>query len=88
MNLERIGVKLVKVAEITSEEQCNSLAIVVYTRPLQVDSLTKIAADDAGAKPGTKEQSVDRAKPKEKKKLPELIKNSILVAFTKPNLIT
>ncbi|KAK5772353.1 hypothetical protein PVK06_048638 [Gossypium arboreum] len=33
-NLERTGVRPVKVAEVTSKEQCNSWVIVAYTGPL------------------------------------------------------
>ncbi|KAK5842929.1 hypothetical protein PVK06_005351 [Gossypium arboreum] len=36
---------------VTSEEQCNSLAIIVYTRPLQVASPTQTVTNDAGADP-------------------------------------
>ncbi|KAH1097045.1 hypothetical protein J1N35_013966 [Gossypium stocksii] len=43
------GERPVKVAEVTSEEQCNSWVIVVYTRPLQVASPTQTTADDVSA---------------------------------------
>ncbi|XP_016721754.1 nucleolar protein 58-like [Gossypium hirsutum] len=46
----------------------DSIAIMVYTRPLQVASLTQEAADDAGVEPKTKEQSEDHAELKEKKR--------------------
>ncbi|KAH1056348.1 hypothetical protein J1N35_034413 [Gossypium stocksii] len=39
-NLEQAGVRLTEVIEVTSEEQSNSLAIVLYTGPLQVASPT------------------------------------------------
>ncbi|KAK5819192.1 hypothetical protein PVK06_024159 [Gossypium arboreum] len=48
------------------EEQCNSLAIVVYPGPLQVASLTQTTVDDVRVELGTEEQSEGRAKPKEK----------------------
>ncbi|KAL1091897.1 hypothetical protein V6Z11_D07G188300 [Gossypium hirsutum] len=66
-NLERTGARPREVVEVTSEEQCNSLAIVVYSGPLQVASPTQIATDDAEAKSSTEEQFEDRAKPEEKK---------------------
>ncbi|KAK5818850.1 hypothetical protein PVK06_023796 [Gossypium arboreum] len=47
-NMERTGVRPVEVAEVTSKQQCNSLAIVFYIGPLEVASPTKEAADDAG----------------------------------------
>ncbi|KAL1062780.1 hypothetical protein V6Z11_D13G102800 [Gossypium hirsutum] len=67
-NLEQTGVRPAEVAEVTNEEQCNSLAIVVYTGLLQVAFPTQEAADDAGAEPRIEEQSEDCPKPKEKKR--------------------
>ncbi|KAK5836077.1 hypothetical protein PVK06_011826 [Gossypium arboreum] len=67
-NLEQAGARPAEFTEVTSEEQCNSLAIVVYTGPLQVASPTQEAVGDAKAEPGTGEQSENHAKPKEKKK--------------------
>ncbi|KAK5825498.1 hypothetical protein PVK06_020337 [Gossypium arboreum] len=67
-NLEQTGARSVKVAEVTSEEQCNSLAIVSYTGPLQVASPTQTAADNARVELGIEEQSKDCTKPKEKKR--------------------
>ncbi|KAK5785389.1 hypothetical protein PVK06_039971 [Gossypium arboreum] len=66
--LRKIDSLFEDVAEVTIEEKCNSLAIVVYTRPFQVASPTQTVADDAGAKPGTRKQFEGRAKPKEEKK--------------------
>ncbi|KAK5836616.1 hypothetical protein PVK06_012411 [Gossypium arboreum] len=54
-NLEQTGTTPVEVAKVTSDEQCNSWAIVVYTGPLQVASPTQTATDDAGAEPETGE---------------------------------
>ena len=47
-NLEQTRARPKEVAEITSEEQCNSWIIVVYTRPFQVASPTQTAVDGCG----------------------------------------
>ncbi|KAK5772208.1 hypothetical protein PVK06_048487 [Gossypium arboreum] len=48
-NLELDGMRPTEVAEVTNEEQDNSLEIVAYTGPLQVASSTQVVTDDAGA---------------------------------------
>ncbi|KAH1055749.1 hypothetical protein J1N35_033814 [Gossypium stocksii] len=65
--LERTEARLTEVVEITSDEQCNSWAIVVYTRPLQVAFPIQTIADDAGVEPETKEQFDDHLKPNKRK---------------------
>ncbi|KAK5794020.1 hypothetical protein PVK06_035211 [Gossypium arboreum] len=67
-NQEYDGARPVEAAEVTSEEHYNSLAIMVYTRPLKVTPHTQEAVDDAEAAPKTEERSEDHEKPIEKKK--------------------
>ncbi|KAK5811822.1 hypothetical protein PVK06_027195 [Gossypium arboreum] len=67
-NLQLDGSRPVKVTEVTSEEQDNSLEIVVYTGPLQVASLTQVATDDIGAELELEKQSENHATPAEKKR--------------------
>ncbi|KAK5812371.1 hypothetical protein PVK06_027800 [Gossypium arboreum] len=67
-NLKRDGAKPSKVTEVINEEHHNSLAIIVYTRPLKVTPPTQEAVDDTGTTSETKEQSEDRVKHKEKKR--------------------
>ncbi|KAK5839414.1 hypothetical protein PVK06_008199 [Gossypium arboreum] len=67
-NLELDGVRQAEVAKVTSEEQDNSLAIVVYTRPHQVAYPIQEATNDTRAKLKLEQQSENSAKPRENKR--------------------